>query len=100
MNGFTGPITTCSRATGRATASIVMAMAMAMAQDALFVAAVMLATMWFGASGVIRAMTVTETVVFPGGVVPWRTSRSAIARALADAGHERAERALHLAVAG
>ena len=78
FNGFTGLVTTLFQATGRMTAAIVMSMA----QGVLFVPVVLVANAWFGLTGLIWAMTVTEVVVFAVAVVLWLVSRRAIDRGL------------------
>jgi multidrug efflux pump len=79
VNGFTGLFTTLFQATGRSLPAIVMSVV----QGALFLPVVLLANWWFGLSGIIWAMTVTEGVVFGIGAVLWLASRRSIHRELA-----------------
>ena len=78
VNGFTALTTSLFQATGRA----VPAMVMSVAQGALFIPVVLLANSWFGLTGIIWAMTVTEGIVFLVGVGLWLASRHAIDRGL------------------
>jgi putative MATE family efflux protein len=94
-NGFTGLITSLFQATGRARAAI----AMSMAQGVLFIPIVLVANLWFGLTGLIWALTVTEILVLIAGVVMWLGSRRAIARGLEEGSVERAEQALEQAEA-
>ena len=90
VNGFTALMITLFQATGRAVPSIVMSIA----QGALFIPVVLLANLWFGLTGIIWAMTVTEGLVFAVGIVLWVASRGAIRRGLADGSPEKAEAVL------
>ncbi|WP_243061913.1 MATE family efflux transporter [Humibacter sp. RRB41] len=92
-NGFTGLITSLLQATGRGTAAIVLSMA----QGVLFIPIVIVANLWFGLTGIIWALTVTEIIVLIVGIVLWLASRGAIVRGLADGSPERAELALEQA---
>jgi multidrug efflux pump len=89
-NGFTGLLTSLFQATGRALAATVMSVT----QGVLFIPIVLLGNLWFGLSGIIWALTVTEGIVFVAGVVLWLTSRRAIDRGLAGGSPERAEESL------
>jgi putative MATE family efflux protein len=89
-NGFTGLITSLFQATGRALAATVMSMT----QGVLFIPIVILANLWFGLTGIIWALTITEGIVFLAGVTMWFVSRSAIDRGLADGSPERADEVL------
>ncbi len=95
MNGFTGLITSLFQATGRAAA----ATAMSLTQGILFIPIVLLGNLWFGLSGIIWALTVTEGIVFLVGVIMSLASRGAIERGLAEGSPQRAEQALEQAVA-
>ncbi|WP_433305951.1 MATE family efflux transporter [Actinoplanes sp. CA-030573] len=90
VNGFTGLITSLFQATGRALPAIVMSMS----QGILFIPIVLLGNLWFGLSGIIWALTVTEIIVFLAGALLWLASRRAIDRGLAEGSPERAEQAL------
>ncbi len=94
-NGFAGLITSLFQATGRAVPAIVMSVA----QGVLFIPIVLLGNLWFGLTGIIWALTVTEGIVFLVGVVMWLASRRAIDRGLAEGSRERAEEVLELAEA-
>lgn len=89
-NGFAGLITSLFQATGRAVPTIVMSVS----QGALFVPIVLLGNMWFGLSGIVWALTVTELIVCLVGVVMLMVSRRAIENGLADGSSERAEEVL------
>jgi Na+-driven multidrug efflux pump len=89
-NGFTGLLTSLFQATGRAMAATVMSVT----QGVLFVPIVILGNHWFGLTGIIWALTVTEGLVLLVGVVTWGASRSAIDRGLAEGSPARAEEAL------
>ncbi|GAB3800954.1 MATE family efflux transporter [Humibacter antri] len=89
-NGFTGLITSLMQATGRGTVAIVLSMA----QGVLFIPIVIVANLWFGLTGIIWALTVTEAIVLLVGIVLWLSSRGAIARGLAEGSEERAGHAL------
>ncbi|HXR45747.1 MAG TPA: MATE family efflux transporter [Pseudolysinimonas sp.] len=90
VNGFTALIITLFQATGCAVASIVMSVA----QGVLFIPVVLLADLWFGLTGIIWAMTVTEGLVFAVGMGLWVASRRAIRRGLAEGSPEKAEAVL------
>ena len=53
-----------------------------------------LGNLWFGLTGIIWALTVTEGIVFAVGLVMWLASRRAINRGLAEGSPERAEEVL------
>ena len=89
-NGFTGLITSLFQATGRALAATVMSVT----QGVLFIPIVILGNLWFGLTGIIWALTVTEGIVFAVGLVVWLASRRAINRGLAEGSPERAEEVL------
>lgn len=89
-NGFTGLLTSLFQATARSTAAIVISMA----QGVLFIPIVILANLWFGLTGIIWALTVTEIIVLVVGIVLWLASRRAIERGLAEGSPARAEQAL------
>ena len=92
-NGFTGLITSLMQGTGRGTAAIVLSMT----QGVLFIPVVILANLWFGLTGIIWALTVTEVMVLVVALVLWALNSRAIARDLADGSLERAEQALEMA---
>ena len=73
-NGFTGLITSLFQATGRALAATVMSVT----QGVLFIPIVIIGNLWFGLTGIIWALTVTEGIVFGVGLVMWLASRRAI----------------------
>ena len=85
-NGFTGLITSLFQATGRALAATVMSVS----QGVLFIPIVILGNLWFGLSGIVWALTVTESLVLLVGVGLWLASRGAIDRGLAEGSPERA----------
>jgi len=89
-NGFTGLITSLFQATGRALAATVMSVT----QGVLFIPIVIIGNLWFGLTGIIWALTVTEGIVFGVGLVMWLASRSAINQGLAEGSPERAEEVL------
>ena len=89
-NGFTGLITSLFQATGRALAATVMSVT----QGVLFVPIVLLGNLWFGLSGIIWALTVTEGIVFLVGLVLWLSFRRTIDRGLSEGSPERAEQVL------
>ncbi len=95
MNGFTGLITSLFQATGRAAA----ATAMSLTQGILFIPIVLLGNLWFGLSGIIWALTVTEGIVFLVCVITSLASRGAIERGLAEGSPQRAEQVLEQAEA-
>ncbi|GAA3217302.1 MATE family efflux transporter [Oerskovia jenensis] len=90
MNGFTGLLTSLFQATGRATPAIVISMT----QGLVFLPIVILGNLWFGLSGIVWSLTVSEAVVFLVAVVMWLASRRAIDRGLAEGSAERGEQAL------
>ena len=92
-NGFTGLITSLFQATGRALAATVMSVT----QGVLFIPIVIIGNLWFGLTGIIWALTVTEGIVFGVGLVMWLASRRAINRGLAEGSPERAEEVLEQA---
>jgi putative MATE family efflux protein len=94
-NGFAGLLTSLFQATGRALAATVMSVT----QGVLFVPTVWLGNHWFGLSGVIWALTVTEGAVFLVGLVMWVLSRNTIERGLEEGSPERAEGILEEAAA-
>ena len=94
-NGFTGLLTSLFQATGRAVAATVMSVT----QGVLFIPVVLLGNLWFGLSGIIWALTVTEGAAFLVGVVLWFASRRAIDRGLTEGSRERAADVLEAAAA-
>ena len=94
-NGFTGLLTSLFQATGRAVAATVMSVT----QGVLFIPVVLLGNLWFGLSGIIWALTVTEGAAFLVGVVLWFASRRAIDRGLTEGNRERAADVLEAAAA-
>lgn len=90
MNGFTGLLTSLFQATGRATPAIVISSA----QGVLFIPIVILGNLWFGLSGIVWSLTVSESAVLLVAVVMWLASRRAIDRGLAAGNAERAEQSL------
>ncbi|MBD8000387.1 MULTISPECIES: MATE family efflux transporter [Oerskovia] len=95
MNGFTGLLTSLFQATGRATPAIVISLA----QGVLFIPIVILGNLWFGLSGIVWSLTVSESAVLLVAVVMWLVSRPAIDRGLATGSAERAEQSLAPAAA-
>ncbi|WP_210415854.1 MATE family efflux transporter [Humibacter ginsenosidimutans] len=92
-NGFTGLITSLMQGTGRGTAAIVLSMT----QGVLFIPVVILANLWFGLTGIIWALTVTEIMVLIVALILWALNSRGIARGLAEGSPERAEEALAMA---
>jgi multidrug efflux pump len=92
-NGFAGLVTSLFQATGRSVPAIVMSVS----QGVLFVPIVLLGNLWFGLSGVIWALTVTEIAVLLIGAAMWLLARAAIDRGLAEGSAERAEAVLETA---
>jgi len=90
VNGFAGLLTSLFQATGRAVPAIVMSVS----QGVLFVPVVLLGNLWFGLSGIIWALTVTEVAVFLIGAAMWLVLRRSIDRGLAEGSVERAEAVL------
>jgi MATE family, multidrug efflux pump len=90
VNGFTGLITSLFQATGRSAP----AMVMSVAQGVLFIPIVLLGNLWFGLSGIIWALTVSEALVLLVGAGMWLATRAAINRGLAEGSPERAEEVL------
>ncbi|MFF3065663.1 MATE family efflux transporter [Oerskovia sp. NPDC057915] len=88
MNGFTGLLTSLFQATGRATPAIVISTA----QGVLFIPIVILGNLWFGLSGIVWSLTVSESAVLLVAVVMWLVSRRAIDRGLAEGDAEGAQR--------
>ena len=89
-NGFTGLITSFFQAAGRALAATVMSVT----QGVLFIPIVLLGNLWFGLTGIIWALTVTEIIVLLVGLVLWQVSRTAIDRGLDEGSPERAAQML------
>ncbi|WP_454729600.1 MATE family efflux transporter [Cellulosimicrobium protaetiae] len=77
-NGFAGLVTSLFQATGRAVPAIVMSVS----QGVLFVPVVLLGNHWFGLSGIVWSLTVTEVVVCLVGTGLLVASRGAIDRGL------------------
>ena len=92
-NGFTGLVTSLFQATGRALAATVMSVT----QGVLFIPIVLLGNLWFGLTGIIWALTVTEVIVLLVGLGLWVFSRAAIDRGLAGGSPERAAEVLEQA---
>lgn len=90
FNGFTGLITSLFQATGRALPATIMSVT----QGVLFIPIVLLANLWFGLSGIIWALTVSEGLVLVAGIVMWLASRRAIDASLAEGSPDRAEAVL------
>ena len=88
FNGFAGLMTSLFQATGRSAASGVMSVG----QGVVFVPVVILGKLWFGLPGIIWSLTVSEGIVFLGGVVLVRASRHAIDRGLAAGSMTRTKR--------
>ena len=95
VNGFTGLFTTLFQATGRSLPAIVMSVS----QGVVFIPVVLLAHFWFGLTGIIWAMTVTEGLVFLIGVGLWLASRHAIDRGLGQGSQEQAAEVLEAVAA-
>lgn len=89
-NGFAGLITSLFQATGRALAASIMWVT----QGVLFVPVVLLGNLWFGLTGIIWALTVTEGAVLLVGIATLLATRNAIGRGLAAGCPERAEELL------
>ena len=89
-NAFTGLITSLFQATGRALAATITSVT----QGILFIPVVLLGNLWFGLTGIIWALTVTEIAVLITGLALWIAFRGAIERGLAGGSPERAEAAL------
>jgi multidrug efflux pump len=68
-------------------------------QGVLFIPIVLLGNLWFGLSGIIWALTVSEGAVFVAGLVMWLAARGAIGRGLAEGSPERAAEVLEQAEA-
>jgi Na+-driven multidrug efflux pump len=73
-NGFAGLLTSFFQATGRAAAATVMSVT----QGVLFIPVVILGNLWFGLTGIIWALTVTEGAALVVGAAMWLLSRRAI----------------------
>ena len=92
VNGFTGLIKSLLQATGRSAPTI----ALSMAQGILFIPIVYLGNLWFGLTGIIWSLTLSEGIVFLVALAMWVASRGAIDRGLAEGSPERADQALEL----
>jgi multidrug efflux pump len=90
VNGFTGLIVSLFQATGR----VVPAIVMSMAQGVLFIPIVLVGNLWFGLSGIIWSLTVSEGIVLIVGIVLWFAYREAINRGLAEGNAARADQVL------
>ncbi|MGN8246130.1 MATE family efflux transporter [Cellulomonas soli] len=88
-NGFTGLLTSLFQATGRALAATVTSVT----HGVLFIPVVILGERWFGLSGIVWSLTVTECTVLLVGAAMWLASRGAIDRGLAEGSTARAEAA-------
>lgn len=95
VNGFAGLITSLFQATGLSVPAIVMSMS----QGVLFIPIVLLGNMWFGLSGIIWSLTVSEGIVLVVGVLLWLGFRGAIERGLAEGNEEKAEAVLEMSAA-
>jgi multidrug efflux pump len=93
FNGFSGLLTSLFQATGRSVQSIVMSVG----QGVAFIPIVILGNVWFGLSGIIWSLTVSEGIVLLVGIIMWLASRPAINRGLAEGSPERAEEVLEQA---
>lgn len=93
VNGFTGLIKSLFQAAGRSAPTI----ALSMAQGIVFIPVVLLGNLWFGMTGIIWSLTLSEAIVFLVAVVMWIAARGAIDRGIAEGSPERAEDALELA---
>ena len=89
-NGFAGLLTSLFQATGQGLAATLMSLT----QGVLFIPVVVLGDHWFGLTGIIWALTVTEGSVLLVGVALWLAFRPAINRGLAEGSAERAEEVL------
>ncbi|MFI2751999.1 MATE family efflux transporter [Cellulomonas sp. P22] len=89
-NGFSGLITSLFQATGRALA----ATTMSATHGLLFIPVVLLGKLWFGLSGIVWALTVTEFAVLVVGVGLWLATRHAISRGLDQGSADRAAHVL------
>ena len=69
-NGFAGLLTSLFQATGRAMAATVMSVT----QGVLFIPIVLLGNRWFGLTGIIWALTLTEAIVCLVGGAMWIVS--------------------------
>ena len=94
-NGFAGLLTSLFQATGQGLAATLMSLT----QGVLFIPVVVLGDHWFGLTGIIWALTVTEGTVLLVGVALWLAFRSAINRGLTEGSAERAEGVLEPAAA-
>jgi len=94
-NGFAGLLTSLFQATGQALAATVMSVT----QGLLFLPVVLLGDRWFGLSGVIWALTVTEGTVCLVGLGLLLARRRAIGRGLDAGSPARAEEVLEEAYA-
>lgn len=92
-NGFAGLLTSLFQATGRAVPATVMSVT----QGVLFIPVVLLGNLWFGLTGIIWALTVTEGAVLVVGVAMWFATRRSIDRGLAEGSPERADEVLEQA---
>lgn len=90
FNGFTGLITTLFQATGKMLAATVMSFT----QGILFIPIVIAANLWFGLTGIIWALTVSEGLVLVAGIVLWFVYRRSIEQGIAEGSPERAEQVL------
>jgi Na+-driven multidrug efflux pump len=77
----------------------VAATVMSVTQGVLFIPVVLVGNLWFGLSGIIWALTVTEATAFVVGVVIWLASRRAIDRGLAQGSVAPADEVLEQAAA-
>jgi multidrug efflux pump len=89
-NGFTGLIASLFQAAGQALAATVMSVS----QGVLFIPIVLLGNLWFGLTGIIWALTVTEGLVLLVGLALWLAFRRAIDFGLIQGSAQRADEVL------
>lgn len=87
FNGFTGLITSLFQATGKALPATIMSTT----QGVLFIPIVILANLWFGLTGIIWALTLSEGLVLLAGIVLWLAQRTSIIGSLTGASPEHPE---------
>lgn len=90
FNGFAGLITSLFQATGRALPATVLSTT----QGILFIPIVLLGNLWFGLSGIIWSLTVSEGAVLVIGIIMALASRGVIGRGLAEGSPARADEVL------
>ena len=89
-NGFTGLLTSIFQSTGQALAATIMSAT----QGILFIPVVIFGNLWFGLTGIIWSLTLTEGTVLAVGIVLWFLRRRSMGRGMAEGSPERAEAAL------